>query len=347
MSAWVLQTVKRRLGGRTCPYEVQAEPLPHIVVQSKKDFTFWPASATECTPRLLVNHYNGCTHRCFFCYSRALPGHFAFFEQDGCVAVFEGLERNIERRLRRLNTLYPVQLSPATDPFQPVNERYELTERIIDVVTRQNVPVDVLTKGRYSDEAIHLMARHPYSIGQVTILTPHESLRRKLMMSGATTEQLFENLNRLRCAGIYTILRLDPIIPGISDNLDDLCAVIQQAAAAGAQHVIVSAMRIPYRMRQQVFLRLMELGATKEALQSLYTDRYDSSLHPKWAYRKPLFDELKAEARRQGLTFALCREFVHEAGRLRGLNQDYCTADNCEGRAFPKAFVQVGLSGLG
>lgn len=46
--------VIRAFGRRARRYEVLPEPTPHLVVHSQKDFTYWPASATECTPRLLA-----------------------------------------------------------------------------------------------------------------------------------------------------------------------------------------------------------------------------------------------------------------------------------------------------
>ena len=45
-----------------------------------------------------------------------------------------------------------------------------------------------------------------------------------------------------------------------------------------------------------------------------------------------------------GVTFALCREFMVEGGRLRGLNREYCTAENCEGRWVVSQATQLLLS---
>jgi DNA repair photolyase len=215
-----------------------------------------------------------------------------------------------------------------------VNENYALTEKIIAEAVNQSVPVDVISKGRYSDDAIRLMARQKGCIGQVTMLTPREELQKRLMQGAATTEELFENVRRLRRAGVFTIVRIDPVIPGLTDDLDDLRNMMKDVSAAGAQHVIVSAMRIPYRMKERIFQDLSALGVDGKYARELYTDWYDGSVHPKWDYRKPLFDELSAEAKRRGMTFALCREFVKEEGKLVGLNGRYCTAESCEGEKY-------------
>ena len=108
---------------------------------------------------MLVNPYNGCTHNCFFCYAHALWGYFYTFETEGVVTVFKDFDKVIAGQPGKADYASCGYLSPVTDPFQPLNNKYKLTEKIIAEFVNRNIPVEFITKGRVSDEAILLIAK--------------------------------------------------------------------------------------------------------------------------------------------------------------------------------------------
>jgi len=323
---------------------VLEKPVPHALVASKKELHGWwsgiePNGARECTAeRLLINPYNGCSHRCFFCYALAFPGYFERFRREGIVTVFKDFDKVVSRQLDTLNVASCGYLSPVTDPFQPINRRYELTEKIIEEFVRRNIPVNVVTKGVVSGKALKLLKRQEHSFAQITILTLDEELRRKLMQGGASVDELLKNIERLSDAGIFTVCRIDPVLPFVTDDEAELRTLVAAAKERGAMHIVASCVDIPLNTKSEILRKLeVEFGKdVRRRYERLFTERIGPRLHADIGYRRRLFRTLREICRRHNVTFALCMEFERlPNGRLRGLNAEFKTSNNCEGIDVP------------
>ena len=327
------------------PPGVLTEPRPHVLARTSKQLHGWWPGKRDCTSeRLLVNPYNGCSHDCAFCYAHAMPGRFAMFAQHGVVTVCEDFDREVGRQLDSLLVASCGYLSPVTDPFQPVDGRYRLSLKIIEQFVRRGVPVEFVTTGRVPDEALELMAGHAHCFGQVSLLTLDEARHRVLVPGGPAPPVLLDNLRRLQAAGLYAVARIDPVVPYLTDDPDELRELVRAVAEAGASHLIASCMDVPLPARRRVAERLAWAGppagraAWQERLESLYRERIGGSLHAAEGYRRDLFAFLRGLADQHGLTFALCMEYgapVERGNLPRGLNREYATSKSCEGLDVP------------
>ncbi len=320
--------------------ETFAQPFPHYLVSgsSKKLHGWYAKQYRECTSeRLIVNPYCGCGVGCFFCYAQALPGYFSLsHRQHDTVYVFKDFDRQVKRQLESLDVASCGYLSAVSDPFQRINEYYRLSEKIIRTFVALNVPIECVTKQVIPEEALRLLRQQRDSFAQVSILTPHERLRRILSPQGAPTAALFENFRRLSQAGIFAAARLDPILPYINDDKKSLKQLLSTLGAARVPHLVASVLDIPPAIAAYVLARVKKLFGTETACRyrSLYNERI-GYLNADVRYRQDLFHFLKEEAGRNGLTFSLCMEFKREEGRVKGLNQEFSTSYNCEGKDVP------------
>ncbi len=311
------------------------------VVTTKKELHGWwngiePDGLRECTSeRLLINPYNGCAHDCFFCYAHAFPGHFAHFRKTGVITVFKDFDRVVAAQLDRLRVASCGYLSPVTDPFQPVNGRFHLTERIIAAFVTRNLPVDVVTKGVISDTTIRLLKQHSHAFAQVSILTLDEDKRRWMMRGGATTDDLFRNIERLSNEGIFTVCRVDPVLPYITS--DELEPLISKAVEAGASHIVTSCMDIPKLMSREIYGKIEKRYGKdmRRRYEDLYVEVISGRLHARIDYRRRLFNRIREICNGTGVTMGLCMEFETVNGRYRGLNREFMTSNNCEGIDIP------------
>jgi DNA repair photolyase len=227
-------------------------------------------------------------------------------------------------------------LSPVTDPFQPVDKLYRLSEKIIGEFIHRNIPIEFVTKANFGPQIVELLSQQGHSFGQISILTAQEDLRRRLMDGGATTDELFGNLNRLARAGIHAVCRIDPIIPYVTDDGDDLSELVRRAADCGASHIVASVMDIPRRMAAEIFRHLSALGVGLAVqMKRLYRETIDRSLHAHLDYRRAVFAHLREECDRAGLTFALCMEYRLEGEMPVSLNAEFTSSANCEGIDIP------------
>ncbi len=330
-------------GRTTKQFEVIKSPIPHILVESNKELHGWwngiePYGNRECTAeKLLINPYNGCSHNCMFCYSHALGGYFSIFRERGVLAVFNDFDKIIARQLDGLNVASCGYLSPVTDPFQRINAKYELSEKILRAFVDRNIPVQFTTKGRISERALKTIKKQEHSFGEVSILTMAEDKRERLMAGGAATDELVRNIERLSDAGIFAVCRIDPIIPYVTDDEEGLDALVQKVVDAGAGHIIASCMDIPRALKYELYDKLeARFKIPRRKMDQLYTEVLSGRFHAKIEYRKKLFRTMRAICDRNKVTLGLCMEFESLDGKkVRGLNKEFMSSNNCEGMDIP------------
>ncbi len=334
-------------------YKVIEHPYPHILVDSKKEIHGWFYSKNsgrrECTSeRLLINPYNGCSFNCFFCYARSFTirrfesgneENYAQFKNFHVVIVYKDFDKVVAKQLNSIKIASCGYLSPITDPFQPVNEKYKLSEKLIAEFVKRNIPIEFVTKGKISDEAINLIKRQEHSFGQISILTLNDELRKKFT-NGASTEILLKNFERLADNNIYAVARLDPILPYINDNPQDLRNLVVEVKERGAKHIIASCADILKPIEDKFYDGLSGIDKNLiEKYKALYTENIGYYSNANINYRKKLFENLKQICNDEKISFSLCMEFekTNVKGRetLSGLNRLYSTSLNCEGMNVP------------
>lgn len=318
-------------------YEVIEKPFPHTLISTDKKLHGWYPGKRECiSERLLINPYNGCSVGCFFCYARALPGYFEIFNKRGVIFVCKDFDREVSKQLDSVNVASCGYLSPVTDPFQALEEKYQLSEKIIGEFIKRNIPVEFITKCRIPQSVIELIKEQKHSFGQVSILTTNDRLRRILSPRGANTQGLFDNIERLTKEGIFSVCRVDPIFPFISDSKENLSGLIERAVDSGAKHIVASILDIPLRISGLILERIKKYFGLRiySAYLSLYKERI-GYLNARADYRKKIFGFLKEICDKKRVTFSLCMEYELKDGEITGLNKEFMTSKNCEGIDIP------------
>lgn len=331
------ESIALRFGNAQKIYEIIKTPLPHILVESEKEIHGWWKGKRECTAeRMLINPYNGCNVKCRFCYANALWGYFNLYKEKGIITVFKDFDQVVAKQLDSINVASCGYLSPVTDPFQSINKVYKLSEKIVKEFIKRNLPIEFITKQSIPQEIIEDIRNQNHSFGQVSILTPNEKKRKYLAPGGATTEQLLDNIRRLSENNIYPVCRIDPIIPCLTDDKEELEQLIKLVKTAGAKHIIVSVMDISFKLKNYIieYFEKLKPGINK-MYQELFTEIIDGDYNATIEYRRNLFEFLREKCDKYGLTFALCMEYEKKGDKIIGLNKDYMSSYNCEGMDVP------------
>lgn len=175
---------------------------------------------------LAANLYSGCDHGCVYCYAplatRKKRDTFIHSKpREGVLNKF--LDDAIE--LEKQKETRPILLSFTTDPYQKIDEKYQLTRDAIRILHKHNLKVSILTKGgKRSERDFDLLSTHPeLSEYGTTLVFVDESYRKINEPEAATTEERISSLKKAHARGIFTYVSLEPVwFPADALKLIDL-----------------------------------------------------------------------------------------------------------------------------
>ena len=205
-----------------------------------------------------ANLYKGCSHGCVYCYAPSLTHDER--KWGTYVDAKVNAPQVLERELRGLER-EEVFLSSASDPYQPVEARYRLTRRCLEVLHRHRLPVSVLTRSPLVLRDLDLLAKLEWvRVGMSITSIPV----RRFEPGVPPLERRIETLRKLSRAGITTWVSLAPVVPGlVMVDFDDM---FERLSHAGVSWVSFGVLRFAgYDESREMFEEATGMG-TAEAL---------------------------------------------------------------------------------
>jgi DNA repair photolyase len=127
------------------------------------------------------------------------------------VDVKEGVPELLEKQLARLRQPTRIFMSSATDPYQPVEERYQITRRILEVFARHpQHSLFILTKQQLVERDADLIARLPRAAVGMSISVMDDAVAAIIESWAAPTSARLATIQRLSERGIPTYLLWAP-----------------------------------------------------------------------------------------------------------------------------------------
>ena len=193
-----------------------------------------------------ANLYKGCTHGCTYCYAPSLTHDERRW--GSYVDVKVNAPEVMERELRGLRK-DQVFLSSASDPYQPVEAKYKLTRRCLEVLRRNRFPVSILTRSPLVLRDLDLIRSLDWARVGMSITTVPD---RKFEPGVPPLHRRIDTLKRLVKAGITTWVSLAPVIPGII--MVDLDGLFEDFNEAGVSSVSFGVLRfVGYEESKRMF----------------------------------------------------------------------------------------------
>jgi DNA repair photolyase len=201
-----------------------------------------------------INPYRGCEHGCIYCFAR--PTH-----------AYQGLSPGLdfetklfvkpdapELLLRELSSpgYEPkmIAMGTNTDPYQPIERKWQVTRRILEVLRDANHPVGIVTKSALVMRDIDIlseMAAKGLAKVALSVTTLDPRLARAMEPRAATPPRRLEALRALSQAGVPTAVLAAPIIPAINDS--EIERILDAAANAGATEAGYVMLRLPLEIK--------------------------------------------------------------------------------------------------
>jgi len=226
-----------------------------------------------------LNPYQLCQFNCVYCYIRGSKyGKNMGKELAVKVNAPSLLERELLKRAKKKEFGF-IALSSSTEPWQPIEEKYKLTRKCLDVISRFRFPIHCGTKSKLILRDLDLLSE----IDEKAVLP--EDLRTKLKHGVLVTfsfstlneriARIFEPaaprpkerltvLQEIKERGFYAGIAYIPVLPFISDNDDQLEEMIVAAKEFNADYVFVGALtlfsagrRLYYKVLEKYFPELL------------------------------------------------------------------------------------------
>ncbi|MBI5092502.1 MAG: PA0069 family radical SAM protein [Candidatus Hydrogenedentes bacterium] len=202
-----------------------------------------------------LNPYRGCEHGCAYCYARPTHEYLGFsagLDFESKILVKEDAPELLRRELSSPKwTPREVTLSGVTDPYQPVERRLRLTRRCIEVFAEFLNPITIVTKNQLvtrDADLLVVLARANAAAVYISLTTLDIGLNRVLEPRSSLPAQRLAAIHQLAQAGIPVGVLVAPVIPGLTD--EEIPALLQAAAAAGARYAGFTPLRLPHGVAQ-------------------------------------------------------------------------------------------------
>jgi DNA repair photolyase len=161
-----------------------------------------------------LNPYVGCGHGCVYCYAKFMKRFTGHTERWG---EFVDVKINAPELLAhevKKKQVGRVWISGVCDPYQPLEKRYMLTKRCLELLVENGWPFTVQTKSSLVLRDIGTLKRSKDAEVGFTITTADEKIRRIFEPGATPIKKRIEALAKLHSERIRTFAMIAPILPG-------------------------------------------------------------------------------------------------------------------------------------
>ncbi|MGB2694667.1 MAG: radical SAM protein [Dehalococcoidia bacterium] len=191
--------------------------------------------------RWSLNPYRGCQHACVYCFARGnheFLGYNTGKDFDERIVVKTNLVQALRRDLKRPGWRREhVTIGTACDPYQQAELKYGLTRGALQAFRDFASPCSVITKSPNIVRDLPIW-RELSSVAECSVLFSVATLREEVWrhIEPATAKPLhrLEAMAKLADAGVRCGVMLAPIIPGLTDDRENLESVVRASKEHGA-----------------------------------------------------------------------------------------------------------------
>lgn len=204
-----------------------------------------------------INAYRGCEHGCIYCFAR--PTHAYMGLSPGLDFETKLFAKPDAAKLLAAELakpgyeVKPIAMGTNTDPYQPIERKYQITRQLLEVLLRARHPITIVTKSNLVTRDVDLLSEMA-TLNLVRVALSVTTLDRKLARSmeprAATPERRLDALRALSAAGVPTAVMVAPVVPGLTDH--EMETILERAAEAGATAGAYIILRLPLEIKDLI-----------------------------------------------------------------------------------------------
>jgi DNA repair photolyase len=160
-----------------------------------------------------INPYVGCGHGCRYCYASFMKRFTGHLEPWGeFIDVKVNAPYLLRKQLKRAKQGV-VALSTVTDPYQPIEKKYQLTRKCLEALLETQFSVNLLTRSSLCLRDMDLFKQFKNIKVGLSITTHDERIRKMFEPNSPSIQSRVNTLRTLRQEKIETYAFVGPMLP--------------------------------------------------------------------------------------------------------------------------------------
>ncbi|MFA5864495.1 MAG: radical SAM protein [Phycisphaerae bacterium] len=185
-----------------------------------------------------INLLSGCPYECRYCYTQSFASHPGWGKIVFYYNTFDSLKKEIGRMRSRPRLVY---FSTACEPFVAHDAILEQLYRVMELLLGHSISILISSKSRIPARFVDLFGRYREQVFvQVGLTTVEDRIRALIEPKAPSVGERLENLAALRENEIPFEVRADPIIPELTDTVENVRGLFAAVAERGAKGVVMS-----------------------------------------------------------------------------------------------------------
>jgi DNA repair photolyase len=201
-----------------------------------------------------INPYRGCEHGCVYCFARPTHAYLGLspgLDFESKLFMKPNAPELLERELSASSYVPKmIAIGTNTDPYQPIERRYKIMRRILEVLDAAGHPVGIVTKSALVLRDLDILARmakRDLVKVAISVTTLDPKLARTMEPRAATPPRRLDALRQLVKAGVPTSAMVAPVIPALND--EEMERILDAVASVGVRHAGYVLLRLPLEVR--------------------------------------------------------------------------------------------------
>jgi DNA repair photolyase len=285
-----------------------------------------------------INPYRGCEFGCRYCYARYTHEFMelrdpADFERK--IYLKQSAAWLLRQELQSVKQNESIAIGSATDPYQPIERRANITRSILEVFSgERGLSLGIVTKSTLIERDIDLLqliaAKNSLTI-HITITTHDRRLARILEPRAPRPDLRFQTVRRLRDAGLRTGVMCSPLMPGITDSAAALDTMARKSREVDASFFFANVLFLK-PCSKSTFLQFVHEHFPQ--LDAIYARRYEEAFVSR-AYQKRVADVVAAVRKKYRLGVRLAES--RTAPGSDGEGREEMDGNTRQGSLWPEA----------
>ena len=200
-----------------------------------------------------INPYRGCEHGCVYCFARPTHAYHDLspgLDFESRLFAKPDAPNLLRRELSARGYVpRPIAFGTNTDPYQPIEEHWQITRACLEVLTECSHPFTITTKSDRVVRDVDIiapMAAKGLAAVVLSITSLDPRIARTLEPRCPHPAKRIAAVRKLIDAGVPTFISLAPVVPQITDH--EMEHILEAAAGAGARGAFFLPVRLPHEV---------------------------------------------------------------------------------------------------